>query len=163
MTPDSGSVSKYGKEDTFTKEVGESLITQLQNEGYEVVRVNPVKVSSVNDSLKQRIDKANKEEVDLFLSIHFNAFSDKNSQGTEVFVYESDEKLNKMGESIIDNFEKYGFKDRGVKTANFSVLRNAEVPAMLIECGFITNPEDMGRYEADKMAENILNGVREVF
>lgn len=163
MKPDSGSVSKYTTEDKCTKEVGESLIKQLECEGYEVVRVHPTQVTSVSDSLEQRINKANEEEVDLFLSIHFNAFSNKDSQGTEVFIYEENEKLRETGQNIIDNFEKYGFKDRGVKTANFSVLRNAEVPAMLIECGFITNPEDMGRYEADKMAENILNGVKEVF
>lgn len=164
MKPDSGSVSKYTTEDKCTKEVGEALIKQLESEGYEVVRVHPTQVTSVSDSLKQRIDKANKGEVDLFLSIHFNAFDNKNSQGTEVFIHNNeDDKLRQVGERIINNFEKYGFKDRGVKTANFAVLRNAEVPAMLIECGFITSPEDMGRYEADKMAENILNGVKEVF
>lgn len=163
MKPDTGASSEYGLEDTFTKEVGESLIAQLQNSGYEVVNVHPTKVESVNDSLEQRINKANEADVDLFVSIHFNAFKDEGAQGTEVFMYESDDELNKVGQKIIDNFEKYGFKDRGVKTANYSVLRNAKVPAILIECGFLTNTQDMARYEADKMAENILNGIKEVF
>ena len=60
----------------------------------------------------------------------------------------------------------FGSKNRGVKFANFAVLRTAKMPAILIECGFISNPDEINNlikpeYQT-KIAEGIYNGVQEI-
>lgn len=163
MTPDTGASSEYGKEDEMTMAVGTELMDLLRNAGYQVVDVLPKKVSSVKDSLQQRIDKANAENVDLFVSVHFNAFKDCNANGVEVFTYDGDSELVELGNNILDEFTQYKFKSRGVKNGNYLVLRDAIVPAVLVECGFLTSETDMARYEPFNMAENIFNAIERSF
>lgn len=161
---DTGSVSKWVSEDKLTDEVGIELIKMLENEGYKVLNVTPnnKNIKNVNESLKERITKANgvNNEVNLFVSIHFNSAQNKNAQGTEVFYYEENEKSKKIGNKILENFGEYGFKNRGLKKSNFYVLKNAKMPALLIECGFIMNVNDMTKYDPYKMAENIFNAIK---
>ena len=78
-----------------------------------------------------------------------------------MFYYDYTEELEKISNNIIDNFSKYDFKNRGFKQGNYYVLRNARVPAILIECGFLSNVNDMAKYDAYKMAQNIFDGIME--
>lgn len=162
---DSGSVTEWVSEDKLTKEVGLELISMLEKEGFKVINVTPSAddVDSVTESLNKRISKANEEKVNLFVSVHFNSASNKSAQGTEVFYYNKTEETEKIGKAIIKNFTEYGFKDRGLKKANYYVLRNAQVPALLVECAFLVNLDDMIKYDPYKMAENIFKGIKEVF
>lgn len=162
---DSGSVTEWVSEDELTKEVGMELISMLEKDGFKVINVTPPanEVKSVTDSLNKRISKANEEKVNLFISVHFNSASNKSAQGTEVFYYNKTDETEKIGKSIIKNFTEYGFKDRGLKKANYYVLKNAQVPALLVECAFLVNVNDMTKYDPYKMAENILKGIKEVF
>ena len=137
------------------------MINLLKVNGFEVVETLPKTAESVNDSLKQRIECANNSDVDLFISIHFNSASNKNAEGIEIFYYDYNENLEKISNNIIDNFSKYEFENRGFKKANYYVLKNAAVPAILVECGFLSNINDMARYDAYKMAQNIFDGIME--
>ena len=60
-----------------------------------------------------------------------------------------------------------GFRDRGVKAANFHVIKNTHMPAILVETGFVSNPVEEKHLTdpamQDKMAQAITNGVEEVF
>lgn len=160
---DSGSVSEWVKEDDLTREVGIELIEMLTKEGFKVINVTPKSenVKSVKDSLEQRINKANNEKVDLFVSVHFNIATNKTAEGTEVFYFNEEEVSQKVGKNIINNFNEYEFKNRGLKKANFYVLKNAKVPALLVECAFIMNLNDMIKYDPYKMAQNIFEGIKE--
>lgn len=162
---DSGSTTNLVSEDKLTKEVGMELIDMLEKEGFRVINVTPSpnEVNSVTESLNKRITKANENNVDLFVSVHFNSASSEKAQGTEVFYYNKTEETEKIGKSIISNFNQYGFKDRGLKKANFYVLKNAKMPALLVECAFIKNVDDMSKYDPYKMAENIFNGIKQAF
>lgn len=119
-------------------------------------------------SLGDRNKLAKALNADVFISLHCNA-SPTISRGVEVYVYNSDRENTKasigLGLSILnDATEKLGFKKRGVKFANFQVLREAgNYPSVLVEMGFMTNADEADYYKKPKnvraMALAILMGI----
>lgn len=101
-------------------------------------------------SLSDRSRLAKSLKADVFVSLHCNA-SQNSSKGMEIYVHDSDspnikESIN-LGVSVFDEItRKLGFEKRGVKFANFHVLRKSisSCPSVLAEMGFMTNT-----YEAD--------------
>lgn len=144
------------KEDDLTKEVGLKVIDRLTKLNYEVINVLPKTATSVRDSLQQRVDKANNAKVDYFVSIHFNAYNGT-AKGTEV--YALSEEGRKMAQKVVDNIAALGYTNRGVKSNGLFVLVNADAPAILIECAFVDNVEDMSRYNPEALADAIVRGI----
>ena len=86
--------------------------------------------------------QANLEKVDLFISIHCDAFNGK-ARGTTCYVFNENGEAAKCAESISSQIHKIiGTQNRGVKEANFVVLKHTKMPAVLVETAFIDNPED---------------------
>lgn len=77
-------------ESNLTREVGTRVISKLQSLGHTVIKCYKDTCSSLNDSLSYRTNTANNNNVDLYISIHFNAFNG-NAYGTEVLTYGSKE------------------------------------------------------------------------
>jgi N-acetylmuramoyl-L-alanine amidase len=148
------------QEDVVIKEVGTRLIAKLAAAGHSVINCTPTSAVSVNDSLRKRANKANSNNVDIFVSIHFNAFNTK-AMGAEV--YGISQTSQAIAKSVLTEIVKLGFKNRGVKNTRFSVLVNTSMPAILIECCFVESQADMALFDAEKMAEDngavILGGV----
>jgi N-acetylmuramoyl-L-alanine amidase len=97
-------------------------------------------------SLQDRTDFANKEKCDIFISAHENSAAKKKriAHGTETFWHtKGDDNDKKLATELQTNIvSAIGLTDRGVKQANFAVLRESEMPAALIETAFISNPEE---------------------
>lgn len=115
-------------------------------------------------ALTERAEFANKTEADLYVSIHANALDDETYSGLFTF-YCADKRASlKAAESIQSAASAAtGAIDRGVRTENFVVLRETDMPAVLVETGFMTCPEELallidGEYRA-KMARGITNGI----
>ncbi len=144
------------QEDVLTKAVGTLLIQKLKAAGHTVVDCTPTSASSVNDSLRKRVNKANNNNVNVFVSIHFNKFNTK-VNGTEIFATSNTSKG--IAQSVLKEILKLGFNDRKVKNAGFFVLKNTQMPAILIECCFCDAKVDMDRFDAEKMAEAIKDGL----
>ena len=81
--PDTGAVG-VKKEDILTKDVGTKLMQKLSAAGHSVINCTPSTAKTVDESLRKRVDKANANQVDLFVSIHFNAYNGA-AYGSEVF------------------------------------------------------------------------------
>ncbi|RKR07949.1 N-acetylmuramoyl-L-alanine amidase [Maribacter vaceletii] len=120
-------------------------------------------------SLSDRTQLAKRLHADAFVSLHCNA-SPTYSKGMEVYVHTSDNLYTKvsiaLGLSILqESTEKLGFKKRGVKFANFQVLREtvSVFPAVLVEMGFITNTDEADYFLKPKnskaMALAVLIGI----
>jgi N-acetylmuramoyl-L-alanine amidase len=154
--PDTGATG-LKVEDHLTKDVGTRLMTKLAAAGHSVVNCTPSSASSVSNSLQQRVDKANNSNVDIYISIHFNAFNGT-ANGTEVFALSNAAQA--IASSILKKINKLGFTDRGVRDKPaFFVIKKTAMPAILIECCFIDSATDMGRFDPEKMAEAIKEGL----
>ncbi|GKU27056.1 hypothetical protein CFOLD11_38830 [Clostridium folliculivorans] len=146
------------QEDELTMEVGTRVISKLKALGYTVIDTLPSSATSTDDSLTQRSDFANKNEVERFVCIHFNVF-DGSAYGSEVYYQTNSDVSKSLATAILNNLTSLGFTNRGVKTANYAVLRNTTAPAVLIESCFIDNASDMSKYDPEKIANAIVNGL----
>jgi N-acetylmuramoyl-L-alanine amidase len=153
--PDTGAVGLQ-KEDDLTRAVGRLLMQKLADAGHTVVNCTPTTASNITDSLRQRVNKANDNHVDIFVSIHFNKFNSQ-ANGTEVFAISRVSQS--IAESVLKEIVQLGFRNRGVKNTPFFVLKHSSMPAILIECCFCDSPKDMSIFGAEKMAEAIKDGL----
>jgi len=95
-------------------------------------------------SLEQRSIEANIKNVDLFVSIHCDAFHKETSSGMSVHIYQNPSVNGIRAATLIEKQLLIQFpqhKHRGIKKSNFYVLRKTKMPAVLIECEFLSNPE----------------------
>lgn len=117
--------------------------------------------------LKERTDKANKWGADCFISIHANALKGTwhTGGGIETYVYITKPAFAlKLANNIQSELIKAtGLRDRGVKTDDFHVLRETRMTAVLMECGFYDNKEELAFLKSDlyrrKCAIAIVNGI----
>lgn len=114
-------------------------------------------------SLGSRVEKARNRGADLFLSLHANAGG---GEGFESFIYRglsSDapekEKQRLIHASIMKELSPYEVVDRGRKKANFFVLKNSQVPAVLIESLFLDDPREAELWKSTAFVESLAQGV----
>ncbi|NJL63829.1 MAG: cell wall hydrolase [Methylacidiphilales bacterium] len=144
-------------EDNLTFDIGNRVMSKLKALGHEVIDCKPERASNVKDSLSRRCDKANDTKVDLFVSIHFNAFNQR-ANGTEVFTI--GEKGRKAAKPVLDEIVKLGFFNRGIKSgSHLFVLRNTKMPGILIESCFIDSQKDMALFNSEAIANAIVKGL----
>ncbi|QNO16653.1 N-acetylmuramoyl-L-alanine amidase [Alkalicella caledoniensis] len=122
-----------------------------------------------NVSLAERVNIANKNNADVFVSVHYNGFSDPSANGTETYWHTRGSNQSSRLASTVQNYliKKLQRRNRGVKQANFYVLRETKMPAILIEPLFLTNPteETLIRNEANQklVAEAVVEGLVEIY
>lgn len=151
-----GGALGFRDENELNRLVGELVISRLKNLDFNVVNCTPNIATSLSDSLSQRCNIANSNNVDLFVSIHHNAGG---GEGSEALVYK-DGLGSKIGISVLREIEKIGYRNRGIKyMPNLFVLRHTSMPAVLIECAFVDNRNDMNKYNHIDMAEALVRGI----
>lgn len=141
----------------------------------ENIKVYATRSTDVFVPLTKRSELAN-EAADLFVSIHLNAIGEGHNvtRGTETYylVNDTDENFDITREEVATIFQTnlvkgLGTRDRGIKTANFSVLRNTNIPSVLLELGFLTNKEENDMFSdpiiQQKVAEIIYQSIIEIF
>lgn len=154
--PDIGA-SGIAKEDNLTKAVGTKVIAKLEALGHIAVNCNPRWASSVLDSVRKRVQTANASRVNVYVSIHFNAFNGR-ANGTEIYAVSS--AARRLAQPVLENITRLGFFNRGVKNgSHLYVLKNTYMPAILIECCFIDSRRDMDLYNTERMANAIVKGL----
>lgn len=152
------------RESTEARTVKDRVITQLAAMGHTVRDCTCNNGTSQNDILQKIVAACNAQEADLDISIHFNAGAqteaDGHTTGTEVYVYSASSAAATYAQQVVDNIATLGFRNRGVKErTSLYVLRHTKAPAMLIECCFVDDPEDVALYNADRMAAAIVAGI----
>src|SRR5690606_29279517 len=146
------------REWSFNNKVAVAAIKYLNEyEGVKIVRLDdPTGKRDV--PLKARTDKANKAKADVLVSIHHNALAGKwgTHGGTEVFTYLGNwpdaERLAKL---VLDRILKaYGLRNRGLKKADFHMLRESKMPAILIEGRFMDSTVDIKKMRDGKVLDD---------
>ncbi|MFA5793841.1 MAG: N-acetylmuramoyl-L-alanine amidase [Candidatus Brocadiia bacterium] len=186
-------------EKTVTLDVSKRLKTLLEKEGIKVVLTRERDTSlshNLNDDLQRRADVANREQADLFLSIHCNWSSNPSIEGFEI--YYCDEKnsgqpsvtsgkagtnkaLNKENKAILAYLLKDEYKsqtmeiakevksklndlpteDRGIKKANFRVIKQTKCPAILVEMDFISNKKKARSLSNEEYRQEVASKLKE--
>src|SRR5881398_3624188 len=148
-------------EKEMTLDVAQRLKTLLAASGYRVIMTRD---SDVFVPLPTRVAIANSYDNAIFVCIHFNSAKRMGAGGIETYFY-SRESLPLA--SAIHYYVAGGApsSNRGVRRRGFYVLRKTTVPAVLVECGFLTNATEANYAQSaayrQKLAEEIGRGVRE--
>lgn len=113
--------------------------------------------------LEQRADLANAWEADALISIHANTYKHPSVGGTETY-YLYDHSL-PLANSIHRHLvEGMGFRDREIRQLHWKVLRFSHMPAVLVEIGYLTNPDEAAAMLSDegrtRAAQAIVNGFK---
>ena len=140
-----------------------------QNGSIEVRLSRPTPATQLGNSnassLAARVRDANGWGADYFISLHTNASTSPNAGGTEAYVFSIPSRAAELAEDIVDGVsEETGLRDRGILTrSGLYVLRKTKMPAVLVELGFISNPEEAAlmRDRPDLFARGIYDGILE--
>ena len=158
---DNGAVQNGVLEDELNLQISKKIEAKLKAKGVEV------KMSRYDDtylSLTDRTYMANKEGSDVFVSIHQNSATSSSAKGIETYYYSTRQDSKELATDIQnDLIQATNATNRGVKTANYAVIKTASMSSSLVECGFISNPTEAQNLSSssyqDKVAEGIVNGI----
>lgn len=118
-------------------------------------------------SLAARVNAANSWPADYFLSIHTNANTNPNVNGTEMYIYSAGGQAQWLAESLLSSITtRLGTKNNGVFVRpSLYVLRRTSMPAVLLELAYITNEDDAEKLEDDQysFAYAIYQGLLNYF
>lgn len=132
----------------------------LENAGINVVYT---RTTDVYDSPARKAEKANEANADYFVSIHRNSSVYPNQYtGIESLVYNRNGAAGQMAENINENLQALGFVNHGVsERTNLVVLNRTEMPAVLVETGFINNDSDNALFDSrfNEIAQAIADGI----
>lgn len=134
----------------------------LESNGYDVTYT---RTSDVTQSVGQKAAIANEEGADLFVSIHRNAAEYPGQySGIQTLIYNDSGIKKQMAENINSNLEALGFRNAGVSIRpNLVVLNSTQMPALLVEAGFIDSDTDNRLFDSrfQAMAQAIADGIME--
>ena len=134
----------------------------LEDNGVDVMYT---RVTDVYDTPQEKAEIANRSEADYLVSIHRNAMPvPGTASGIMSLVYENGGTVGRLGANINRELAQTGFADLGVvERPGLIILRRSGMPAVLVEAGFIDNPEDNALFDRQfqEMAEAIAGGILE--
>src|SRR3982074_3616347 len=158
---DAGAYRRFGgAEKIATLDVARRLDQKLRESQLKTVMTRS---SDVFIELDRRVEIENSQKNAIFVSVHFNDSRRRGIHGFETY-YHSPVARNLAYRIQQHLITMRGASNRGVKTANFRVLRKALYPAVLVECGFLSNRSesrqardaDYRELLADKIAEAVM-------
>ena len=184
---DTGKLIGSQSEKKYTLLLAQELANQLKAAGFNAILT---RTKDVSLELENRPDLANRKNADLFISLHFNAAVSSKAEVSGVETYcitpvgasssNSGGKGAGYGSTTANAVERkslllaylvhkalvknLGAEDRSVRRARFAVLRDAEMPAILVEGGYMTHPAESKKIFAaayrKEMATAIVNGIQ---
>lgn len=172
---DPGKIGVNGAEEKdINLAIAEKLKKLLEEEGFLVVMTREGDEGLYDEGcsnkkqqdMKRRCEKIDEAEPIFTVSIHQNSYTDESVRGPQVFYYSQSEQGQKLARSIQDtlNTELEVAKPREIKENDtYYILRKTESPIVIVECGFLSNPEEadllITQEYQEKVAEAIKNGM----
>jgi len=142
--PGSGAVGIIN-ESQHTRLVGHALMNYLRSAGCGVIDCTIDSANTSEEYLAAAVALANRQDLDWFISIHFNASASHNGNGVEVYTYEGRQYQDAL--DVCGNIADLGFVNRGVKAGTgLYVIRKSKAKSMLIEVCFCDNQKDVDLY-----------------
>lgn len=153
---DNGARSRWaGSEKTHALAVSRRLEAKLRGAGFRTVMT---RTTDQFIPLNDRPARGNRESNAIFVSIHFNHSPSRRIHGTEVYYTSAPSR--EIADRILRQVaELPGGSSRGVKTANFRVLKLNRYPAVLVECGFLSHRGEGSRCATPAHQERIADAI----
>ena len=168
VNPNAGAEGNGLREQDVVYPIGIELAELLRANGNFEVRLSrptaDTQIGTSNStSLRLRVQDANSWGADYFISLHTNASDITSATGSEALVYSQPSTAAELGEDLLRELNRVtGLANRGVKSRpGLYVLRRTTMPAVLMELGFISNPEDAALMSGrpDLFARGLYNGL----
>lgn len=161
-----GAVSSSGlKEKDITLDIAQRVTSGLEAAG---ARVFMLRSGDTTIDFRDRPEIANKENVEILVSIHCNSFTDSSKRGTETYYYKDGHGGQALAEALHKALvSSLGLPDRNTRTADYNVIRYTKMPAALVEVAYLSNPTEE-KLLADpafreKAAQAIVSGIMAYF
>ncbi len=181
-SPDEGAESKYG---TTEAEINLKIALKLQNlleqSGATVILTRSdenaiydldsktLRQKKVSD-IHNRVKIGNNAQADIFISVHLNKIPQEQYWGWQCFFKNNDENSRKLAEAIQENLNKTIQKENhrvAMKLDTVYLMKHVEIPITIVECGFLSNPEEekllLEEEYQNKLAWGIYNGIMQYF
>ena len=168
VNPNAGAEGNGLREQNIVYQIGQELATLLRANGnFEVRLSRPTEQTQLGTSnatsLATRVNDANNWGADYFISLHTNASDLAAATGSEAFAYSAGSRGFALGEDIVAGLAAAtGLPDRGTFTRpSLYVLKRTNMPAVLVELGFITNPRDarLMNEQPELFARGVYDGI----
>ena len=148
---DSGAIARDIKEKDLNLDVAQALRKELRKIGVEKV------VMTRSDdrflAMEERVRIANAEKDAIVISVHFSSSGDDAVHGFEIF-HTTNPVSEELGRVVESGMKNLNPKSHGLKPIRLSAIRKAEHPTVLIEGGFLTNPEESEKITSDRYAQD---------
>ena len=174
--PDEGAESSRGITEAETKvqnllEQSGSTVILTRSDENSIYDINSktLKQKKISD-IHNRVKIGNESSADIFVSIHLNKIPQEQYYGWQTFYKEGNEQGRKLATSIQENLNEAVQKENKrvpLKIDNIYIVKHVEIPTSIVECGFLSNPEEENQllddtYQ-DKLAWGIYNGIVDYF
>ncbi len=181
-TPDEGAEAKDGTTEAETnlkitlkvqKLLEQSgcnvILTRSDNNAIYDLDSKTLRQKKVSD-IKNRVKIGNESSADIFVSIHLNKISQSQYYGWQCFYNTKNEKSIDLAKSIQESLNEAIEKENNrveMKLNSVYIMKNVEIPISIVECGFLSNPEEEKQLLEDnyqeRLAWGIYNGIIEYF
>ena len=169
VNPNAGAEGNGYREQDVVYRIGMILSDILRRRGFEtrLSRKSPEIILGTSNltSLQARVNEANAWGADYFISLHTNASANSAARGSEALVYNIPSEASELAEDILFQLNlSTGLPNRGItERPGLYVLRKTQMPAILLELGFITNPTDarLMAESPERFAVGIADGMSE--
>ena len=175
--PDGGAVSNDGiKESDLNLQIAQKVKYKLEKENIEVImtrndsnniapkseqqnKIRQIKTSDLNN----RVKIANESGAILLVSIHMNKFEDSKYRGWQTFYSKNSEEGKKLAESIqssIGEIIQLENKRTALKIEGIKIVDKSKIPAVIVECGFLSNLEECKLLQSEEYQEKLAEGIK---
>ena len=181
-TPDEGAQSSNGTTEAETNlKIALKVQNLLEQSGCTVILTRSdekaiydldsktLKQKKISD-IHNRVKIGNGSEADIFVSIHLNKIPQQQYYGWQCFFKNGDEKSESLAKELQENLNKTIDKENNrvaMKIDNVYIVKHVEIPLSIVECGFLSNPEEEKQLLDDsyqnKLAWGIYNGIISYF
>lgn len=175
--PDGGASSRNGiSEAGLNLEIALKLAEELENLGYEVVltrstemnvadsdKQSPIRNMKVSD-INNRIKIVNESNADMLISIHMNNFENTKYYGWQTFYQKNSEESKLIAENIQNGISNQIERENNrvaLPINNIKLIDKSQIPAVIVECGFLSNEEDLKLLLTEEYRIQIVNGIIE--
>ena len=126
--------------------VAQRLYDKLKNTSYDLVYIHRGELWEITEA-------SDEAGADLFVSIHCNSAASECANGTETFYCEGSTEGEQLADLVQEEMTGLGLTDRGTKCNSLYVTRHTNAVAVLVELGFLSNPEEGARLGSEEFQE----------